>query len=167
VADAERRDTASVWRFTEKSVRRALDAGYTADELLAELTDATERPLPQPLEYLVRDVARRHGEIQVCAVTTCVRVADAALGAELAAQRSLAPLGLRPLADTVLVSDRPVAEVLEALRSAGYAPVQQDATGATVVTRSPARRAKTPPEQHWQAAQVDVAALAARLSGAA
>jgi Helicase conserved C-terminal domain len=166
-ADAERRDIASVWRFTEKSVRRALDAGHTADELLAELTDAAERPLPQPLEYLINDVARRHGEVQVCAVATCVRVADAALGAELTAQRSLAPLGLRPLADTVLVSDRPVAEVLEALRSAGYAPAQQDASGATVVTRSPVRRAATPPEQQWQAAQVDVAALVARLIGAA
>jgi hypothetical protein len=167
VADAERRDTASVWRFTAESVRRALDAGYAADRLLAELSDAADRPLPQPLEYLIRDVARQHGQIQVCAVTTCVRVADAALGAELAAQRALAPLQLRLLADTVLVSERPVAEVLDALRSAGYAPVQQDATGATVVTRPAVRRAATPAEQQWPATRVDVAAIAVRLSGAA
>ena len=167
VAHAERRDTASVWRFTAESVRRALDAGYTADRLLAELSDAADRSLPQPLEYLIRDVARQHGQIQVCAVTTCVRVADAALGAELAAQRALAPLQLRLLVDTVLVSERPVAEVLDALRSAGYAPVQQDATGATVVTRPAVRRAATPTEQQWPATRVDVAAIAVRLSGAA
>jgi Helicase conserved C-terminal domain len=166
-ADAERRDTASVWRFTAESVRRALDAGYPADRLLAALGEAADHPLPQPLEYLVHDVARRHGQIQVCAVATCVRVADTALGAELAAQRALAQLQLRLLADTVLVSDRPVPEVMEALRSAGYAPVQQDTTGATVVTRSRVRRAATPPEQHWSGTPVDVAALAARLSGAA
>jgi hypothetical protein len=103
----------------------------------------------------------------VRAVTTCVRVADAALGAELAAQRTLAPLRLQPLADTVLVSDRPVAEVLEALRSAGYSPVEQDATGTTVITRTPVRRAPTPPGEQWPGTRVDVAALAARLTGAA
>ncbi len=167
VADTERRDTASVWRFTAESARRALDAGYTGDRLLTELTDAADRPLPQPLEYLIHDVARQHGQIQVCAVATCVRVADAALGAELAAHRALAQLGLRLLADTVLVSERPVAEVLDALRSAGYAPVQQDATGATVVTRPSVRRAAAPAEQQWPPTRVDVAAIAARLSGAA
>jgi Helicase conserved C-terminal domain len=176
-ADAERRDVASVWRFTAESVRRALDAGYSAEQLLEELAGAADRPLPQPLEYLVHDVARRHGQVQVCSVATCVRVADAALGAELAAQRALAPLQLRPLADTVLVSGRPMAEVMEALRSAGYAPVQLDATGATVITRSTVRRAAEPPRQQWPGAPVDgatldgaaldVAALAARLTGAA
>jgi hypothetical protein len=103
----------------------------------------------------------------VCAVATCVRVADSALGAELAAHRALAPLQLRLFADTVLVSERPVAEVLDALRSAGYAPVQQDATGATVVTRPQVRRAAAPAEQQWPATRVDVGAIAARLSGAA
>ena len=148
-------------------MRRAVEAGHTADGLLAALAGAAAHPLPQPLEYLVRDVARRHGQVQVCAVATCVRVADPALGAELAAQRGLAPLRLRPLADTVLVSDRPVAEVLEALRSAGYSPVEQDASGATVITRAPVRRAPTPPGEQWPGAPVDVAALAARLTGAA
>jgi hypothetical protein len=166
-ADAERRDVTSVWRFTAASVRRALDAGRTADGLLAALAEVADHPLPQPLEYLVRDVARQHGQVQVCAVAACVRVADPALGAELAAQRGLAPLRLRPIADTVLVSDRPVDEVLEALRSAGYAPVQQDTTGATVITRTPARRAPTPPAAQWPGSRVDVAALAARLTGAA
>jgi hypothetical protein len=166
-ADAERRDITSVWRFTAASVRRALDAGHTADELLAALADAADHPLPQPLEYLVRDVARQHGQVQVRAVATCVRVADSALGAELVAQRGLAPLQLRPLADTVLVSDHPVAEVLEALRAAGYSPVEQDTTGATVITRAPVRRAPTPAAEQWPGTPVDVAALAARLTGAA
>jgi hypothetical protein len=166
-ADAERRDITSVWRFTAASVRRALDAGHTADELLAALAASADHPLPQPLEYLVRDVARQHGQVQVSAVATCVRVADSALGAELAAHRKLAPLHLRLLADTVLVSDHPVAEVLEALRAAGYSPVEQDATGATVITRAPVRRAPTPAAEQWPGPPVDVAALAARLTGAA
>ncbi|WP_345607314.1 helicase-associated domain-containing protein [Pseudonocardia adelaidensis] len=163
-ADPERRGIASVWRFTAASVRRALDAGHTADGLLAALAGAADRPLPQPLEYLVRDVARQHGQVQVCAVATCVRVADAPLGAELAAQRGLAPLGLRLLTDTVLVSDRPVADVLDALRSAGYSPVEQDSSGATVIARAPARRAPVPAAAPWPGPLPDVAAIAARLT---
>ncbi|MHA6619463.1 helicase-associated domain-containing protein [Pseudonocardia sp. DLS-67] len=166
-ADPERRGIASVWRFTAASVRRAFDAGHTADGLLAAFTEAAEHPLPQPLQYLVRDVARQHGQVRVSAVATCVRVADAPLGAELAAQRGLAALGLRLLADTVLVSDRPVAEVLQALRSAGYSPVEQDTSGATVITRAPVRRAPAPAAQQWPGTPADVGAIAARLAGAA
>ncbi|GAA0944082.1 helicase-associated domain-containing protein [Pseudonocardia zijingensis] len=163
-ADPERRDTASIWRFTAGSVRRALEAGHTADGLLAALAEAADRPLPQPLDYLVRDVARQYGQVQVCAVATCVRVADAALGAELAAHRALAPLRLRPLTDTVLVSEHPAAEVLHALRSAGYSPAEQDALGAPVIARPPVRRAAVPAAAQRPGLPADVAAIAAHLA---
>lgn len=165
-ADAESRDTASTWRFTPASVRRALDAGHTADALLAALAGAADNPLPQPLEYLVRDVARRHGQMQVYRTASCVRVADAALGAELAAHRGLAGLGLHPLADTVLASRRPATDTVAALRKAGYAPVLRDGSGATVVERAPVRRAGPRPRETAPASAVprpDLPALAARL----
>jgi hypothetical protein len=165
-ADAESRDTASVWRFTAQSVRRALDHGRSADTLLAELTEAADNPLPQPLEYLVRDVARRHGQVQVHTVTTCILVADAGLGAELAAERALAPLRLRRLADTVLACALPAEEVVAALRCAGHAPVQRDADGALVVPRRAARRAAAPaPSAGERGPGIDITALAERLSG--
>ncbi|OZM82146.1 helicase-associated domain-containing protein [Pseudonocardia sp. MH-G8] len=165
-ADAESRDTASVWRFTAQSVRRALDHGHSADALLAELTEAAENPLPQPLEYLVRDVARRHGRVQVHTITTCILVADAGLGAELAAERALAPLRLRRLADTVLACALPAEEVVAALRSAGHAPVEHDVDGALVVPRRAARRAAAPaPSAGERGPGIDITALAERLSG--
>jgi predicted DNA-binding transcriptional regulator YafY len=52
-------------------------------------------------------------------------------------------LDLRRIAPTVLVSPRPVTRLLGALREAGYAPVAEDAGGATVLTRPKARRAPT------------------------
>lgn len=140
-ADAESRDAASTWRFTPASVRRAFDAGRTADQLLTELSAAADRPLPQPLTYLVRDVARRHGRLRVTAVGCCVVADDPALAAEIANHRQLAGLGLRLLADTVLASTEPATTVLPALRAAGYAPVMQDAGGATLVERQRPRRA--------------------------
>ena len=88
----------------------------------------------------MRDVARRHGQVQVFAVACCLRVADAALGAELLAHRGLAALRLRALADTVLAGSAPVGDTVAALRNAGYAPIRQNAQGETVVERVPVRR---------------------------
>jgi Helicase conserved C-terminal domain len=167
VAETERRDVASSWRFTPGSVRAALDAGRTADELLDELAAVADNPLPQPLTYLVRDVARRHGQLQVFAVASCVRVADAALGAEVAAHRGLAALRLRVLSDTVLASSMSVEKTVAALRAAGYAPVRQDGKGETVVERVPVRRAeprRAGDRRTTIEAGPDLAALARRLS---
>ncbi|MBM0239316.1 helicase-associated domain-containing protein [Micromonospora sp. ATA32] len=76
-ADREARGGASTWRFSPASVRRALDAGGSESELLTALRDrATGARVPQPLEYLINDTARRHGAIRVrpspaaCAATT-------------------------------------------------------------------------------------------------
>ena len=170
VAEAERRDTASTWRFTADSVRRALDAGRTADDLLGELAAVADNPLPQPLEYLVRDVARRHGQVQVFAVASVLRVADAALGAELLAHRKLAELRLRALADTVLAGSASVTDTVAALRKAGYAPIRQNAQGETVVERVrlqriDLRQARAHQPTFAGTGLPDLAALAGRLTG--
>ena len=68
VADVESRGGATVYRFTPDSVRRCLDAGWSVDQVLGALTDASHTPVPQPLDYLVRDVARRHGQARVGAM---------------------------------------------------------------------------------------------------
>lgn len=144
-ADVESRDVASTWRFSPASVRRALDCGHGAEGLLGELAAVADKPLPQPLTYLVHDVARRHGQLRVHPVSCCVCVKDPALAAEVVRHRSLAPLTLVRLGDTVLASSKSVTETLSALRAAGYAPVRHDAGGAAVLERTAPRRAKPPP----------------------
>ncbi|WP_262387197.1 helicase-associated domain-containing protein [Streptomyces sp. TRM49041] len=49
VADRETSGTASVWRFSAGSVRRALDAGRTHEDITADLAAVAAGPLPQPL----------------------------------------------------------------------------------------------------------------------
>ncbi len=142
-ADRESRSTASTWRFSPASVRRAMDAGHGADALLARLAEVASNGLPQPLEYLLRDVARQHGSIRARAVASCLRSDDEALLSRLAADRKLASLGLRLLAPTVLASAQPVEQTLAALRSAGYAPVAEDAEGVTIVQEDKTQRATT------------------------
>lgn len=144
-ADRESEGHAVTWRFTPTSVRRALDTGHTADTLLEDLTRASATgPLPQPLGYLIRDTARAHGRMRVLPAACCIRSDDEALVKELAAHRALHDLGLRAIAPTVLVSARPPAATLDALRAAGYAPALESDTGTTTVERLPTHRATAP-----------------------
>ncbi|MFH8569778.1 helicase-associated domain-containing protein [Streptomyces sp. NPDC017993] len=140
-ADRESEGHAVTWRFTPASVRRALDAGRSAGTLLDDLTAASATgALPQPLRYLIQDTARAHGRMRVLPAACCIRSDDEALVRELAAHRALRDLGLRAVAPTVLVSGRPPAATLEALRAAGYAPTLESDTGTTAVERLPAHR---------------------------
>jgi hypothetical protein len=139
----EARGAAAVWRFTTASVRAALDAGWEADEVLRELAEMSDRPVPQPLEYLVTDVARRHGHVRVRAVQSCV-VADEATVTEILHTRSLAKLALRRLAPTVASSSDSPAHVLAQLRKAGFFPVGEDSDGVVVVERADEHRASSP-----------------------
>ncbi|WP_406737796.1 helicase-associated domain-containing protein [Streptomyces sp. NBC_00853] len=143
VGDIESEGHAVVWRITASSVRRALDAGWSADELLDRLTEASERgtPLPQPLAYTIKDTARTHGQLKVVRSACCIRSDDTALIAEVAQARGLAKLRLRRIAPTVLISTAPPEETLSTLRTAGYAPTQEAETGTTVLDRAPTDRA--------------------------
>lgn len=136
-ADREGRGGAVVWRLSPGSVRRALDQGWTGEQLTAELTDVAGGALPQPLQYLLADVARRHGSLRVRDVVALVRGDDEALLAQAAADRSLRALGLVLVAPTVLSSTADAATTVQALRAAGYLPVVEDADGAVQVPRRP------------------------------
>ncbi|MEV7973756.1 helicase-associated domain-containing protein [Cellulomonas sp. NPDC089187] len=144
-AVVESRGGAVTVRFTPESVRAALDAGSTADDLLAELAGHTRGGVPQPLEYLVRDAARRHGLLRGGAAESYVRTEDPSLLAGLAEDPKLAGLGLVRLAPTVLAAQAPLGELLTALRGRGLAPVAETPDGrvlhtAPTVQRIPAAR---------------------------
>ena len=142
-AVSEARGAAGVWRFSPASVRAALDAGWTAPRLLAELAAVSDRPVPQPLEYLVTDVARRHGAIRVRGMRSCV-VAEETMVTEILHTRSLAKLSLARVAPTVLSSPYELDEVLARLRAAGLSPVAEDARGGVIVEQQREHRASAP-----------------------
>lgn len=139
-AHVESRGGALTVRFTPESVRRALDAGSTADGLLAELAAHSRAGVPQPLEYLVRDAARRHGRLRVGSASGYVRADDPSLLAGLAEDPRLASLGLVRLAPTVLAAQAPARELVEALRAHGLAPVAEGPDGQVVHVVSSIRR---------------------------
>ena len=136
-------ESASMHRITAASVRRALDVGYSAGDLHALFQRRSRTPVPQAMTYLIDDAARKHGGLRAGSAGGYLRSDDEALIAEVLADRRLAPLALRRLAPTVLVSPFQVARLLGALRDAGFAPVAEDAGGATVLSRPKVRRAPT------------------------
>ncbi|MFQ6200341.1 helicase-associated domain-containing protein, partial [Streptomyces sp. NPDC000405] len=143
LADVESKGGATVYRFTPASVRRALDAGRTAAELHAFLTAHSRTPVPQPLAYLIDDVARKHGRLRVGAASAYVRCDDDTLLNEILADRRSAALRLRRLAPTVLAAQADPAALLEGLRAMGYAPAAESAEGDVLIARAHAHR--TPP----------------------
>ncbi|MBO1752207.1 helicase-associated domain-containing protein [Actinotalea sp. BY-33] len=132
-AQVESRGAGLTVRFTPDSVRRALDAGRTAEELLAELSRHARAGVPQPLEYLVLDAARRHGQVRVGMASSYLRSDDPGLLAGLVEDRSLAGLGLLRLAPTVIAAQATPAALVSALRARGLAPVTEDQSGAVLV----------------------------------
>ncbi|MFE1317174.1 helicase-associated domain-containing protein [Kitasatospora phosalacinea] len=146
-ADIESKGGATVYRFTPESVRRALDAGRTAADLRAFLAQHSRTPVPQPLAYLIDDVARRHGILRVGAASSYLRCDDPRLLDEVLADRRAAELRLRLLAPTVLAAQAGPETLLAVLRTMGYAPAAESAEGDVVITRPDSRRTppRTPP----------------------
>lgn len=142
-ADIESKGGATVYRFTPASVRRALDAGRTAADLQTFLEQHSRTPVPQPLGYLIDDVARRHGILRVGAASSYLRCDDPALLNEVLADRRSVDLRLRLLAPTVLAAQATPDVLLAALRGMGYAPAAESAEGDVLITRPDSHR--TPP----------------------
>jgi hypothetical protein len=145
LADHESAGGAVVYRVTRESIRRALDAGYTASDLQQLVKRRSRTGVPQALSYAIEDVARRHGGLRLGGAGCYLRSEDAALLVEINNDRRLADLQLRLVAPTVLISPYLVSRVLNGLRDNGYAPVQEDSGGGLVLARprtlrAPARR---------------------------
>ncbi|MEU6703237.1 helicase-associated domain-containing protein [Streptomyces wuyuanensis] len=147
LADVESKGGATVYRFTPASVRRALDAGQAAADLHAFLARHSRTPVPQPLSYLIDDVARKHGHLRIGAASAYVRCDDDALLDEILADRRSHGLRMRRLAPTVLAAQADPATLLEGLRGMGFAPAAESAEGDVLITRADAHRTphRTPP----------------------
>jgi hypothetical protein len=145
VADLESTGGAYVYRVTERSVRRALDAGRSGPQLAAFVERHTRTPVPQALRYMIDDAARRHGVLRAGSAGCYLRCDDEALLARVVADRGTDGLHLRRIAPTVVVSDAPVNRVLDTLRAAGYSPAAEAPGGHLITIGADAPRAPARP----------------------
>ncbi len=130
LADIESRGGATVYRFSEATIRRGLDHGRTGDEIKVFLRKTSKTPMPQPLEYLIADVAKKHGKLRVGNTSSFIRCEDSALIAQIISDKRLDILQLRQIAPEVLICQHDAADAMNILRSFGYLPAGEDSQGS-------------------------------------
>jgi Helicase conserved C-terminal domain len=104
LADQESRGGGGVYRFSANTLRRAFDLGWSAEDVQLWLEQHSTTAVPQPLRYLVGDVARRHRSIRVGPAGCYIRMADQTQAAALLAHPAASDVGLRAVAPGVLVA---------------------------------------------------------------
>ena len=144
MAEIESRGGATVYRFTESTIRRALDHGKTGDEIKTFLVKTSKTPMPQPLEYLIADVAKKHGKLRVGNTSSFIRCEDTALISQIMNDKKLEILSLRRIAPEVVICDMDATDAMRVLRECGYLPAGESANGM-ILTGTRSNRALTKP----------------------
>ena len=144
IADIESRGGATAYRFSETSIRRGLDHGKTGEEIRDFLRKTSKTPIPQPLDYLITDVAKRHGRLRVGNTSAYIRCEDPTLLTQILSDKKIEGLPLRRIAPEALICDLDAKDVIAALRTAGYLPAAESATGV-LLSAQRLNRAKSKP----------------------
>ena len=145
IADIESRGGATVYRFSDSSIRRGLDHGKTGDQIKTFLSKISKTPMPQPLDYLISDIAKRHGRLRVGSAHTYIRCEDEGLVQQILHDKKCEHLRLRKIAPQVLVTDFELAEVIGELREFGYLPAAEN-SGGVLLSQPNLRRSKSRPK---------------------
>lgn len=137
-SELESAGLASSFRISAKTLEASLSDDLNEGDIRAFLEEVSLTGIPQPLDYLLTEATRRHGSIvvrdtpptsasatsvdsEVSAIAqTWIVCQDASAAAQLRVDRALTPLGLSPNGERLLSSLRASAQVVDALRSAGY-----------------------------------------------
>lgn len=113
--------------LTRNSIRRALDAGQTTEEMLAFLRTHSRADIPQNVEYLLRELGGKHGHVRIGRARMYLQVDSPHLLQELLGRREMKGHLVRELSDTLAVLDiEDQDRLLRDLRKAGYLPVSDD-----------------------------------------
>jgi hypothetical protein len=155
MAEIESRGGATVYRFTESTIRRALDHGKTGDEIKTFLIKTSKTPMPQPLEYLIADVAKKHGKLRVGNTSSFIRCEDTSLISQIMNDKKLEILVLRRIAPEVVICDMDATDAMRVLRECGYLPAGESANGM-ILTGPKTNRALTKPRPPRVIGEVEI-----------
>lgn len=145
LADQESHGGGGVFRFTARSLRRAFDAGWDAAAIEVWLRENSSTPVPQPLLYLIADVARQHGAVRIGAARCFLRFDDPSQATLATGHARADELGLLEVAPGVLIGNVDADEVVDFLRSIGLAPTAADGSGQLQLSPKPTRAPTRPP----------------------
>ncbi|MFM6977159.1 MAG: helicase-associated domain-containing protein [Micrococcales bacterium] len=130
IADTEQIGMASSYRLSALSVSHGLETGMTASEIRSLLLELSERELPQPVDYLLREAEQRFGRLRISDAKnsghTVVTSEDSILLAEIQNNQKLKPLALHFSEKGDLHTRFETDLVYFTLRDAGYVAVRVD-----------------------------------------
>lgn len=142
LADVESAGLAGRYRISADSVSRAIALGETAESMLDFLNGCSLTGVPQPVQYLIEQTAKRFGAVRVRRLETVeaaelgtpgartlVRSDDPVLLEALTVDSATATLGLRRVDAARVVSRLDPAVVLATLTDARYPAVGESAPG--------------------------------------
>ena len=122
-----------------------IDDGMTVDEVVELLVSCSNVGIPQPVEYFLRDVERRHGRITVASAVTVIASPDSAL---LVQASRVKGTGLQLIGANTAISEVPAAKVQQLLAAKGllpifYAPIPPADVSLSSKSSKPSGRAST------------------------
>ena len=128
---------ASTYRLTNLSVCHGLELGLTIAEITDTLQAASGKPIPQPIEYLLREVSNRFGKLVITASElgdhrSYVASDDNLLLTELGNDQRLRPFSFSRLAADRLACRFEPSVVYFGLRECGYLAIRKAADGSVI-----------------------------------
>lgn len=139
-AELESIGTASSYRISALSVSHAYELGMTESEIRELLLQASQKDLPQPVDYLLREASSRFGRLKVLDNAadgrTEVHSTDPILITSIANDSKLRPFNFRETASGFLVSRLDSNVIYLGLREAGYSAIRVSSNGDVLSPRT-------------------------------
>ena len=142
-ADTEQIGMASTYRMSALSISHGFETGLTEQEIRGWLLELTEKPLPQPVDYLIREAAARFGRLTVSAgeleTKSVIKSLDSILLAQILNETKLKPFAMYAMPDGSIGCRFEPEMVYFGLREAGFSAVRVDPNGSVISPRTPLR----------------------------
>jgi Helicase conserved C-terminal domain len=140
-ADTEQIGMASTYRLSALSISHGLETGLTETEIRDLLVKLSEKPLPQPVDYLIREAGVRFGRLTISAgeleTKSVVKSLDTILLAQILNDSRLKPFAMYALPDSSIGCRFEPEMLYFGLREAGYSAVRVGTDGKVISPRSP------------------------------
>jgi hypothetical protein len=136
VAETESIGLASTYRLTPLSITHGLELGEKTSEIREMLTQLSAVSLPQPVEYLLADVEKRFGKLQIgpgnLEWRSQISSEDAVLLTEISSDTRLKPFALHRQAPELLACRFEPSVVYFGLRECGFLAIRVDGSGRVI-----------------------------------
>ena len=139
-AQIEQVSVACSYRLSALSVSHGLECGLSIDEIRNTLLELSQKPLPQPVEYLLAEAQNRFGRLTISKGLgldrAILKSTDGIHLTEVLNDARLRPFAFQPVTASSIATRFEPDVLYFALRDNGYVPVRIDESGAVISPRA-------------------------------